>query len=91
MKKLGTPAPRKVAFVGIEDEDEDESDESDSEKDTVNSFDEEVWVKQPERAAGRAEDPKAVSGVVVAGPGLPPQGPAGPKNMNHTSNGNAAR
>lgn len=79
VKKLGTPATRKVAFVGIEDEDEDESEESDSEKDTVNSCDEEVWAKQPERTAGRAEEPVAVSGVVVAAPAPLPRAPPAPR------------
>ena len=66
LKKLGgpgTPGTRKVAFAGIDDDD-DESDTESEDKDTVNSFDEEVWVKQPD---SKVEDPVPTSGLIVAG------------------------
>ena len=63
----GTPATRKVAFAGIDD-DSDSSDDTESEdKDTVNSFDEEVWVKQPDSSL-KAEDPVTTTGLIVAQP-----------------------
>ena len=61
----GTPATRKVAFAGIED---DEDSESESDKDTRmsgNSVDEEVWVKLPETSK-KSEDIVPTSGVVIA-------------------------
>merc|ERR1719234_291053 len=62
----GTPATRKVAFAGIDD-DSDSSDDTESEdKDTVNSFDEEVWVKQPDSL--KVEDPVPTTGLIVAQP-----------------------
>ena len=67
LKKLGgpgTPGTRKVAFAGIDDDD-DESDTESEDKDTVNSFDEEVWVKQPESL--KVEDPVPTTGLIVAG------------------------
>ena len=68
LKKLGapgTPGTRKVAFAGIESDDE--SDDTDSDQETVNSFDEEIWVKQPEAPKPPVEESVAISGVVIAG------------------------
>jgi hypothetical protein len=86
LKKLGgpgTPGTRKVAFAGIDDDD-DESDTESEDKDTVNSFDEEVWVKQPgDSLKSKVEDPVPTSGLIVAG-GSKVQ----PPNL---SNGNVVR
>jgi hypothetical protein len=86
MRKLGapgTPGTRKVAFAGIEDESDssETSTETESAVNTVNSFDEEVWVKQPEVDKPPVEAPVATSGVVIAG-ALPQQ---------NKCNGNAIR
>ena len=84
LKKLGgpgTPGTRKVAFAGIDDDD-DESDTESEDKDTVNSFDEEVWVKQPD---SKVEDPVPTTGLIVAGGG---GSKAQPANL---SNGNGVR
>ena len=86
LKKLGgpgTPGTRKVAFAGIDDDD-DESDTESEDKDTVNSFDEEVWVKQPmESLKSKVEEPVATTGLIVAGGTKAP-----PPNL---SNGNGVR
>ena len=85
LKKLGgpgTPGTRKVAFAGIDDDD-DESDTESEDKDTVNSFDEEVWVKQPD---SKVEDPVPTTGLIVAGGGGGSK--AQPANL---SNGNGVR
>ena len=68
LKKMGgpgTPGTRKVvAFAGIDDDD-DESDTESEDQPTVNSFDEEVWVKQTETSKGN--ESVATTGVVIAG------------------------
>ena len=88
LKKMGgpgTPGTRKVvAFAGIDDDD-DESDTESEDQPTVNSFDEEVWVKQPDSSKGN--ESVATTGVIIAG------GQNGNKVPQQTnlSNGSVAR
>ena len=79
LKKLGipgTPGTRKVAFAGIEDDSSTESDSSESDKDTVNSFEEEVWVKLPDKPNPLDTDLVPTSGVVIAGTNIQQNGHA---------------
>merc|ERR1740131_660579 len=78
----GTPGTRKVvAFAGIDDDD-DESDTESEDQPTVNSFDEEVWVKQPETSKGN--ESVATTGVIIAG------GPANGEQLRRGGVGEAA-
>ena len=68
-----------MAFAGILSDDK--SDDTDSDKETVNSFDEEIIVIQPEAPKPPVKESVAISGVVIAG--------AQPQQNN--CNGNAIR
>jgi len=65
-KKPGvSPGTRKVAFAGIEDEDSDSESEKQS-RDSITSFDEDVWVKQPDPPKRPSEELVPTTGVVIA-------------------------
>lgn len=65
-KKTGvSPGTRKVAFAGIEDEESDSESEKQS-RDSITSFDEDVWVKQPDPPKRPSDELVPTTGVVIA-------------------------
>ena len=79
MKKLGIPdtlGTRKEAFAGIEEDSSTESDFRESDKDTVNRFEKEVWVKLLDKPNSLYAEMVPTSGVVIAGTNIQPKGHA---------------